>query len=108
MKESVSETEQKGDEKEGSSDTEARLRQRVRDLELELAQVKLAHVQAQCSNQVLLTAALLRYTKPDGHWHTKLVVTLRENVSGCCALIFHSDLSLLLTNIHTYDANQSS
>ncbi|XP_064292034.1 rab GTPase-activating protein 1-like isoform X2 [Plodia interpunctella] len=41
------------DKEEGSSDTEARLRQRVRDLELELAQVKLAHVQAQCSNQEL-------------------------------------------------------
>ncbi|KAH9645768.1 hypothetical protein HF086_012495, partial [Spodoptera exigua] len=52
---------QKGDDKEGSSETEARLRQRVRDLELELAQVKLAHVQAQCSNQELshqLTVAL--------------------------------------------------
>ncbi|KAL0850479.1 hypothetical protein ABMA28_012274 [Loxostege sticticalis] len=50
-----------GDKEEGSSDTEARLRQRVRDLELELAQVKLAHVQAQCSNQELshqLNAAL--------------------------------------------------
>ncbi|XP_022820305.1 rab GTPase-activating protein 1-like isoform X4 [Spodoptera litura] len=55
------EEEQKGDDKEGSSETEARLRQRVRDLELELAQVKLAHVQAQCSNQELshqLTVAL--------------------------------------------------
>ncbi|XP_045456212.1 rab GTPase-activating protein 1-like [Melitaea cinxia] len=52
---------QKGEEKESSSDTEARLKQRVRDLELELAQVKLAHVQAQCSNQELshqLNAAL--------------------------------------------------
>ncbi|XP_045528159.1 rab GTPase-activating protein 1-like isoform X5 [Pieris brassicae] len=35
------------------SETEARLKQRVRELELELAQVKLAHVQAQCSNQEL-------------------------------------------------------
>lgn len=49
----LTECEHKGEEREeGSSDTEARLRQRVRDLELELAQVKLAHVQAQCSNQV--------------------------------------------------------
>ncbi|KAI5633463.1 rab-GTPase-TBC domain-containing protein [Phthorimaea operculella] len=48
------ESEQKDEDKmEGASDTEARLRQRVRDLELELAQVKLAHVQAQCSNQEL-------------------------------------------------------
>ncbi|XP_048482097.1 rab GTPase-activating protein 1-like [Plutella xylostella] len=42
-------------------DGAASLRQRVRDLELELAQVKLAHVQAQCSNQELshqLNAAL--------------------------------------------------
>ncbi|KAM3966598.1 GTPase activating protein and centrosome-associated [Aphomia sociella] len=54
QKDNKEESEQKGDEKEeGSSDTEARLRQRVRDLELELAQVKLAHVQAQCSNQEL-------------------------------------------------------
>ncbi|KAG6439068.1 hypothetical protein O3G_MSEX000458, partial [Manduca sexta] len=53
QKDNKEEAEQKGAEKiEGSSDTEARLRQRVRDLELELAQVKLAHVQAQCSNQV--------------------------------------------------------
>ncbi|KAG6465092.1 hypothetical protein O3G_MSEX014926, partial [Manduca sexta] len=52
QKDNKEEAEQKGAEKiEGSSDTEARLRQRVRDLELELAQVKLAHVQAQCSNQ---------------------------------------------------------
>ncbi|XP_047525643.1 rab GTPase-activating protein 1-like isoform X5 [Pieris napi] len=35
------------------SEAEARLKQRVRELELELAQVKLAHVQAQCSNQEL-------------------------------------------------------
>ncbi|GBP27822.1 Rab GTPase-activating protein 1 [Eumeta japonica] len=45
----------------GGGDVEARLRQRVRDLELDLAQVKLAHVQAQCSNQELshqLNAAL--------------------------------------------------
>ncbi|XP_059060324.1 rab GTPase-activating protein 1-like isoform X2 [Achroia grisella] len=54
QKDNKEESEQKGDEKEeGSSETEARLRQRVRDLELELAQVKLAHVQAQCSNQEL-------------------------------------------------------
>ncbi|XP_048006009.1 rab GTPase-activating protein 1-like [Leguminivora glycinivorella] len=39
------------EDKENSSDTEAQLRQRVRDLELELAQVKLALVEAQCSNQ---------------------------------------------------------
>ncbi|XP_037300270.1 rab GTPase-activating protein 1-like isoform X3 [Manduca sexta] len=62
QKDNKEEAEQKGAEKiEGSSDTEARLRQRVRDLELELAQVKLAHVQAQCSNQELshqLSAAL--------------------------------------------------
>ncbi|XP_026728714.1 rab GTPase-activating protein 1-like isoform X2 [Trichoplusia ni] len=61
QKDNKEETEQKGEEKEGSSDTEARLRQRVRDLELELAQVKLAHVQVQCSNQELshqLTVAL--------------------------------------------------
>ncbi|XP_073966112.1 GTPase activating protein and centrosome-associated isoform X3 [Choristoneura fumiferana] len=53
-------TEPKGDGK-NHSDTEAQLMQRVRDLELELAQVKLAHVQAQCSNQELshqLNAAL--------------------------------------------------
>ncbi|XP_049885004.1 rab GTPase-activating protein 1-like isoform X2 [Pectinophora gossypiella] len=55
QKDNKEESEQKeGEEKiEGASDTEARLRQRVRDLELELAQVKLAHVQAQCSNQEL-------------------------------------------------------
>lgn len=61
QKDNKEETEQKDDDKEGSSETEARLRQRVRDLELELAQVKLAHVQAQCSNQELshqLTVAL--------------------------------------------------
>lgn len=61
QKDNKEETDQKDDEKEGSSETEARLRQRVRDLELELAQVKLAHVQAQCSNQELshqLTVAL--------------------------------------------------
>lgn len=46
--------------KEGSvpGDTESQLRQRVRDLELDLAQVKLAHVQAQCSNQVSLPGSL--------------------------------------------------
>ncbi|XP_041974583.1 rab GTPase-activating protein 1-like isoform X2 [Aricia agestis] len=38
---------------EGGGEVESRLRQRVRDLELELARVKLAHVQAQCSNQEL-------------------------------------------------------
>lgn len=46
---------------EGTTDTETRLRQKICDLELELAQVKLAHVQAQCSNQELshqLSAAL--------------------------------------------------
>ncbi|XP_026764176.2 rab GTPase-activating protein 1-like isoform X2 [Galleria mellonella] len=54
QKDNKEESEQEGDEKEeGFSDTEAQLRQRVRDLELELAQVKLAHVQAQCSNQEL-------------------------------------------------------
>lgn len=54
QKDNKEESSQKGDEgEEGASDTEARLRQRVRDLELELAQVKLAHVQAQCSNQEL-------------------------------------------------------
>ncbi|XP_013166979.1 PREDICTED: rab GTPase-activating protein 1-like isoform X1 [Papilio xuthus] len=63
QKDNKEECEQKGGEEkvEGSSETEARLRQRVRDLELELAQVKLAHVQAQCSNQELshqLNAAL--------------------------------------------------
>ncbi|XP_038208621.1 rab GTPase-activating protein 1-like isoform X1 [Zerene cesonia] len=62
QKDNKEENEQKTDEKgESSSDTEARLKQRVRDLELELAQVKLAHVQAQCSNQELshqLNAAL--------------------------------------------------
>ncbi|XP_013183396.1 rab GTPase-activating protein 1-like isoform X2 [Amyelois transitella] len=36
-----------------STDTEARLRNRIHELELELAQVKLEHVQAQCSNQEL-------------------------------------------------------
>ncbi|CAG9783239.1 unnamed protein product [Diatraea saccharalis] len=54
--------EPKDEEKEeATNDTEASLKQRVRDLELELAQVKLAHVQAQCSNQELshqLNAAL--------------------------------------------------
>ncbi|XP_052747498.1 rab GTPase-activating protein 1-like isoform X2 [Bicyclus anynana] len=62
QKDNKEEIEQKAEEeKENSSDTEARLKQRVRDLELELAQVKLAHVQAQCSNQELshqLNAAL--------------------------------------------------
>ncbi|XP_026484545.1 rab GTPase-activating protein 1-like isoform X2 [Vanessa tameamea] len=61
QKDNKEELEPKGEEKESSSDTEARLKQRVRDLELELAQVKLAHVQAQCSNQELshqLNAAL--------------------------------------------------
>ncbi|CAB3257281.1 unnamed protein product [Arctia plantaginis] len=61
QKDNKEETKQAADEKEGASETEARLRQRVRDLELELAQVKLAHVQAQCSNQELshqLTVAL--------------------------------------------------
>ncbi|XP_045510650.1 rab GTPase-activating protein 1-like isoform X2 [Colias croceus] len=62
QKDNKEENEQKNDDKEeSSSDTEARLKQRVRDLELELAQVKLAHVQAQCSNQELshqLNAAL--------------------------------------------------
>ncbi|XP_045785954.1 rab GTPase-activating protein 1-like isoform X1 [Maniola jurtina] len=54
QKDNKEEVEQKGEEeKENPSDTEARLKQRVRDLELELAQVKLAHVQAQCSNQEL-------------------------------------------------------
>ncbi|CAH2100295.1 unnamed protein product [Euphydryas editha] len=61
QKDNKEDLEQKDEEKESSSDTEARLKQRVRDLELELAQVKLAHVQAQCSNQELshqLNAAL--------------------------------------------------
>lgn len=62
QKDNREESEKKGGNlMEGSGDTEARLRQRVRDLELELAQVKLAHVQAQCSNQELshqLNAAL--------------------------------------------------
>ncbi|KAL4703148.1 hypothetical protein ACJJTC_016749 [Scirpophaga incertulas] len=61
-KDNDKECEQMGVEKEvGTNDTEMVLRQRVRDLELELAQVKLAHVQAQCSNQELshqLNAAL--------------------------------------------------
>ncbi|XP_061383096.1 rab GTPase-activating protein 1-like isoform X1 [Danaus plexippus] len=58
-KEEADESEKDGGET--ASETEARLKQRVRDLELELAQVKLAHVQAQCSNQELshqLNAAL--------------------------------------------------
>ncbi|CAK1548163.1 unnamed protein product [Leptosia nina] len=54
QKDNKEESEEKNSAKEeSSSDTEARLKQRVRDLELELAQVKLAHVQAQCSNQEL-------------------------------------------------------
>ncbi|XP_063394182.1 rab GTPase-activating protein 1-like [Cydia fagiglandana] len=60
QKDNKEESEQESD-KESSSDTEAQLRQRVRDLELELAQVKLALVEAQCSNQELshqLNAAL--------------------------------------------------
>ncbi|XP_050663821.1 rab GTPase-activating protein 1-like isoform X2 [Leptidea sinapis] len=62
QKDNKTESEEKSEEKQESwSEAEARLKQRVRDLELELAQVKLAHVQAQCSNQELshqLNAAL--------------------------------------------------
>lgn len=57
---------------ETASETEARLKQRVRDLELELAQVKLAHVQAQCSNQVIQTSLLYYCMRRRKTVHTEM------------------------------------
>ncbi|XP_026324039.1 rab GTPase-activating protein 1-like [Hyposmocoma kahamanoa] len=80
-------TENKEVKAEGASDTEARLRQRVRELELELAQVKFAHVQAECSNQELshqLNSALnemqstMNQKQTDTPWLVRTLGSLME------------------------------